>query len=291
MGTGIELPAGFHMTSEKKIKIVKEIVKDIEGHSVVGILNMHKLPGKQLHQIKRNLSQSAKIRMAKKSLIKLALEKAKKEKVKDLESILTGSPAILFSNSNPFELARIIDSAKSKTLAVAGDISPSDILIPAGDTGIPAGPAIGELQRAGLPVGVEGGKIAVKKDTFIVRKGGQITKEVAPILAKLGIEPMEIGLDLLAVWDNGLIFSKDILFVPQEKYIDDIKLAGSQAFNLSLSINYYTPENIQIFISKAHSEANSLALEAGVLNQDTIKPLLAKAHSDAEAVSKKVDVQ
>ena len=81
-----------------------------------------------------------------------------------------------------------------------------------------AGPAIGELQKAGIPASVEGGKIAVKKDTVVVRAGEKISKEVADALAKLGIEPMEIGLDLLAVLDGGTIYKKDILFIPKEKF-------------------------------------------------------------------------
>ncbi len=279
------------MVSEKKIQEAKEIGGFIEKYPVVGILNMHKLPSRQLHAIKEKMKGKAKIRMAKKKLMERVLKEAKKEGVGKLEVYLKEQPAFLFSSSNPFELARTLTASKSKASAKAGDIAPADIMIPAGPTSIPAGPAIGELQKAGLPTGVEGGKIAVKKDTIIVKAGEPIRKEVADVLAKLGIEPMEIGLDLLAVWDNGTIYEKAILFVPAEKYLDELKAGFVYGLNLSVKINYYTSDNIKVFLSKAYQEGYSLAIKAGYLTKDTIGPILAKAQAEAEAVGKLVKTQ
>ncbi|MBI5061766.1 MAG: 50S ribosomal protein L10, partial [Candidatus Aenigmarchaeota archaeon] len=191
-----------------------------------------------------------------------------------------------FSNSNPFELAKLINSAKSKAAAKPGDIAPADIMISAGPTNLPPGPAISELQKAGLPAGVEGGKVAIKKDTVIVRAGKEIKKEVAGILAKLSIEPMEISLDLLAVYDNGTIYDKSVLFIPPEKYLEDLKAGFCYGLSLSVKINYYTPDNIKVFLSKAHVEGKSLAVKAGYLTKDTVGPILAKAVAEASSVQK-----
>lgn len=274
------------MVSERKKQIVKEVEQQIEKYPVVGILDMYKLPARQLKEIKENLRGKAVIRMVKKKLIKIVLEKSKKEGVKDLEALIRGQPALLFSESNPFELARILEKSKTPAPAKSGDIAPKNILISAGPTSLMAGPAVGELQKVGLPAAVEEGKIIIKKDTVVAKEGDEISKELADALSKLGVEPMEIGLDLIAVWDNGLIYKKDILFVPLEKYEEDVRQASLNAFNLSVNINYFTPDNIIIFLSKASQEADSLAIEAGVLTKDTIKPLLAKANAEAEAVKR-----
>ena len=226
--------------------------------------------------------------MVKKKLVEKILKEAKRDGVSNLDVYLKEQPAFLFSDSNPFELAKMLTAAKSKAAAKPGDIAPADIMVPAGPTSLPAGPAISELQKAGLPTGVEGGKVAVKKDTIIVKAGEPIKKEVADVLGKLGIEPMEIGLDLLAVWDNGTIYDKAILFVPVEKYLEDLKTGYVYGLNLSVKINYYTKDNINVFLSKGYREGYSLAVKVGYLTKETIGPILAKAQAEAHAIEKLV---
>ncbi len=272
------------MVSDKKRAVLKEISSSIEKNPVVGIVDMHNLPARQLFSIKQQLKGKAVIRMVKKRVIKLALEQSKKPGIKGLEGKIQNQPALLFSDSNPFELAHTIAKSVSKALAKAGDIAPSDIVIPAGPTNLPPGPAIGELQKAKIPAGVEGDKIVVKKDTRVAKEGEEISADVADVLAKLGIEPMEISLNLVAVWDDGTVFGKDILFIPTEHYIDQIKSAYSNAFNFALNIDYLTSDTLPLLMSKAHQQAMSLALEAGIVTGETVGPILAKAHAQAETI-------
>ncbi len=273
------------MVNELKVKTVEDVGKEIEKHSVVGILNLYKLPARDLMNIKQKLKGKAKVRVVKRRLIKIALEKSKKD-LKGLIPLMTGQPALLLSNSNPFELAAVMQKSKSKAFANAGDVAPEDIVVPAGPTSLPAGPAIGELQRAKITAAVENGKIVVKKDSVVAKKGDVLSAEVAGVMTKLGIQPMEIGLDLVAAWDQGLIYNKDILFVPAEKYLDDLKLAYTEGLNLSVKINYYTEDNIKIFLSKGYSEAQALAVKVGYLTKETVGPILAKAQAEATALEK-----
>ena len=276
------------MVSEKKKQAVQEVKAEFKKYPVIGILSMFKLPARQLHQIRNKLREKATIKMVKKRLIIRALKEAG---LKDLEKLIEyvhGEAALLLTNEDPFRLARVIEKSKSKAPAKPGDIAPMDIEIKAGPTDLAAGPVIGELQKAKIPASVQDGKIAVMKDTVIAKEGDEIPPEVAGIMAKLGIEPMEIGLNLLAVWENGQIFTKDILFVPLEKYIEDIQLAHSSAFNLALNIGWVTPDNIPLLLSKAHQEALSLAREADILTSETVGTVLAKAQAQPEALKSKL---
>ncbi len=266
------------MVSEKKKEMVENIKKYINGHSLIGIVDMHKLPAKQLADIRRKLKDKAIIKMAKKSIIKIAIKKSKKTGMETLEEHIQKQPALLISNSDAFELAKIIAKLKSPALAKPGDISPKDIFINAGPTPLKPGPVIGELQRLKIPVSVEGDKIVVKENTKIIDKGQTITKEQAELLTKLGIEPMEIGLNLLAVYDNGIVYTKDLLFIPQERYIKDLKSAHLNAFNLSLNTGYVTSCTIGVLLSNAHRNALNLALNANIMTKNTVNVILQKAH-------------
>jgi large subunit ribosomal protein L10 len=278
------------MVSEKKKQKAKEVKELIHKHKVIGILDMHKLPAKQLFELRRRLKSHARIMVVKKRVIKLALEESKLNAIEQLSDKMRWEPGLLFTNENPFRLAVMLDESKSTAAAKPGDIAPHDIEIKAGPTSLPVGPAIGELQRLKIPAGVEGDKIVVKKDTVIVKSGEVIQKPIAEVLAKLGIEPMEIGLNLLAVWENGIIFPKEILSIPPSKYLDDIKHAHSRAFNLAFKINYYTSQNIPLFLSKAHREALSLADNAGIVIPETITGLFAKAKAQHDVLEKEISL-
>lgn len=278
------------MVSERKKETAKEVKAQLKDYSVVGILDMHGLPAKQLHEIRKKMKESAKIRMVKKRVIGIILKDSGLKGADELTSELTGQPALLMSRENPFTLARMISESKTPSPAKEGDIAPRDIIVRAGPTSLPAGPVIGELQKAKIPAMIEGDKIAIRQDTTVAREGETITKPQADILTKLGVEPMEMGLNLIAALEEGIVYRKDILFIPPEHYINDLKSAAQMAFNLTCNISYYTPYNIQLFVSRAHSEAFSLAMEAGIVNSETVKMLLARGHAQAEALKSKAHV-
>lgn len=274
------------MVSEKKIKLVKEIGEEIGKYPVLGVIDMFKLPARQLHEIRNKLRGKAVIRMVKKRVIKIALEKSSARNMKGLEDYIQGEPALIFTEIDPFRLARIIEESKSQAPAKRGDTAPRDIVVKAGPTSLAPGPVIGELQRVKIPATVAGEKIAIKEDTVVAREGEEITKEVADVLSKLGIKPMEISLNLVAVWEKGDIYPKDVLFVPMEEYMERIKQAGLAALSLSININYFTPENISLLLSRAYQEALSLSSHANIITPETVGNLLAGADARAQALLK-----
>ncbi len=81
---------------------------------------------------------------------------------------------------------------------------------------------MGELQKAGLPAAIEQGKVVIKKDKVLVKKGDKIPRDVALVLAKLEVFPITVGLDLHAAYDDGMVFKKDVLAVDDKEYLDRV---------------------------------------------------------------------
>jgi len=274
------------MVSKRKIETVKIVKEQIEEYPVVGILNMHKLPGRQLHEIRNKLRGQVVIRMVKKRLIHLIL---KEKGLEQLIQHIQGEPALFLSKEDPFKIARVLQKSTSEAPARPGDIAPKDLVVKEGPTNLSPGPVIGELQKVKIPAGVEGEKIVVKRDTVIAKEGEKITGEVADVLSKLEIKPMEIGLNLVAALENGIVYDKDILFVPEGHYLTQLQSASSEAFNLSIYINYYTKENIPVLLRKAKGEADALALNAGIITSSNIGNLLGKARNEAQTLEEKAN--
>jgi large subunit ribosomal protein L10 len=287
------------LVSERKKQEVKNLEGELKKYPVIGLLDMFKLPARQLQEIRNRLRGKAVIKMVRKNVIKFAIENVKRKGLRDIEGLIQNQPALLFSNKDPFELARIIESSRSSALAKEGDTAPKDIVVKAGPTSLKPGPVIGELQRVKIPAGVEGEKIVIKEDTILVKEGEKITKPVADVLAKLGIEPMDIGLNLVCAWEQGVLYKKDVLFRPLEEYVKDIENCHKNAFNLALNINYMTRETVRLFLSKGYQEAMNLALNANIITRETVRNLFAKANAqmlilkerlskDTETVEKEV---
>ncbi|MBI4167637.1 MAG: 50S ribosomal protein L10 [Candidatus Aenigmarchaeota archaeon] len=278
------------MVNEQKSQVVDEIKKLVDSYSVVGVLNMHKMPAKQLFDIRNALIGEAKIRMAKSSLIKRAFEGSDKKGLKEMEKNLTGEVALIFTNSNPFKLYNFLENNKQPAAAKPGDVTPIDIVIPAGPTQFAAGPVISEFQKAKVRTIVENGKISVKEDTTIAKAGAQLSKELTEFIMKFGIEPMKIGLDLVSMLDNGIVFGKDVMGVPVEEYLNGMIAGYHKALNLSVNIGYVNKESVKIMIANALRNAKYIAIEHNVYEKEVIGDLLAKHKHIAENMKQKLNV-
>jgi len=265
--------------SEFKKKIVEDITKLSKEYPIIGVVNMENLPASQLQTMKAELRGKVDFFMTKKRLMKIAIEKVKSEK-KGLEQIVDyfeGMPALIFTRDSPFKLSKILRKSKTSAPAKSGQTAPNDIIVRKGPTPFAPGPVISELSSVGLKVGVEGGKVAVKEDTVVVKQGEKISAKVAEILTRLDIKPMEVGLDLMAAYENGVIYLKDILDVDEAQYANNINLAAVQSFNLAFDITYVTKDNAGFLIGKAFNDAKALGFEQEILDTGIIEDLLGKA--------------
>lgn len=268
--------------SQKKKDIVKKIKELASEYPIIGAVNMANLPAKQLQSMREQLRGKVRIFMTKRRLMKVAFE-ALKDKVKNLEALkphLEGMPALIFTRENPFALFRITKRNKSKAPAKGGQTAPSDIKVSAGPTSFAPGPIIGELGAFGIKTQVDAGKLQIIKDTVVCEKGQVISPKLAEMLTRLGIMPMEIGLDLTAILEEGTVYTKDVLDVDEEAFAEGISQAAVMAFNLAFEISFPAKETLEPLIAKAFNDAKGLAMEAGILTKETAEMLLAKAHTE-----------
>jgi len=279
-----------HVAEWKKDEVanLKELINSYE---VVGMANLADIPAPQLQQMRRTLKDSATLKMSRKTLMSLALNDSEKTQIETLEEYMEGQPALIFTNMNPFKLYKILESSKTPAPAKAGSIAPEDIVVPKGDTAFKPGPVLGELQKAGIPAKIEKGKIVITNDKVIVEAGEVIPRDVASILTRLEIYPLEVGIDLRAAYEAETIYTSDLLTVDEEKTLADIQKAFTQALNLSVEAVIFNKESTPLIIQKAVSQSMNLALNAEILNEKTRDVLLAKAYAQMLALASEVSAK
>ena len=255
--------------AEWKKEEVNELKGLIESAEVVGIVNLLNIPARQLQEMRKTLAGKATIRLSKINLMKLALEDCDNEKanITELSDFMEGQPALVCTDMNPFRLYKILEDSKTSAPAKAGATAPDDIVVPAGDTGFPPGPFLGDLQQIGVPAGEE------------------VSKQVAAALTRMDIKPMEVGMDLKAVYEEGSIFKADVLAIDEEETIADIQTAFTKAFNLSVFSAFPTSQTISTIISTAHTKAYNVAIEGAFLTDKTSDMLIALANAKMLALA------
>jgi large subunit ribosomal protein L10 len=275
--------------AEWKLGEVKDLADLITKSKVVGIVEIGGIPAPQMQQMRSNLHGIASLRSAKNRLIFRAFEDAEKQVkgISGLKELVTGQTAIIATDINPFKLFAQIKETRTMAPAKGGETASHDIMVKEGDTPFKPGPVVGELQKVGIPAAIQEGKVVIREDKVIVPEGEKIPKDVAQMLTRLEIFPVEIGMTLHGVFEDRSIFKSDVLDFNMDEFIGRMKQASSNAFNLAVEAGWYNNLTIQPLIMKAHLNATTLAVNQGIVSKDTVKDLLLKAHANMLALKNK----
>jgi large subunit ribosomal protein L10 len=273
----------------ERIAHVERLTKLVLSKPVTAVVGFRGVPASALQSMRREFrNKEHPIVVATNSSIRHALEKAAEERpsLKPLLAQVEDQTALLAAEGNPFSLFQEFSRTRSPTPARGGEVAPNDIFVAATTTSFKPGPIVGELQHAGFPAAIEKGKVVLKKDVTIVKAGQTISREVAGLLTRLDILPLEVGLTLRAVVDGETFYPPEVLSVDLDAQRADLARAAHTALGLALELGYLTPETLPLLVGRAHRRAIGLALATGYVTKETIEPLFAKAMREAAAVQK-----
>jgi len=276
-----------HRRNPKKTATIDRVSELAQKYPVLAVTGLSKVRATQLMAVRKALRGHADVFVVKNKLAILGLKKAGIKNADNLLSHLTGQNALIFSEYDPFKLFLTLDKSKVYLPARAGDIAPNDIMVPAGNTGLAAGPVLSEFREAGIQTKIEGGSIWVNKDSVAVKKGAVISPKLSSLLSKLNIKPIEAGLTIALAYEGGLIYSGDLVAIDLEKYRQSLVEAYTASRGLAIAIGYMTAETALEIIGKAYREAVAVAVGAGYITQETAPRILARAEAEAAALEAK----
>ena len=269
----------------KKAETVERVTELAKKYPVIAVTTLSKVRSTQLMAVRKALRGHAEVYVVKNKLAVLGLKSAGIKNADQLLSHLSGQNALIFSTYDPFKLFLTLDKSHVYLHARAGDKAPNDIIVPSGNTSLPAGPVLSEFREAGISTKIEGGSIWVNKDSVALKKGGEVTPKLASLLSKLNIKPIRAGLTIALAYEDGLIYSGDLVAIDLQKYRQSLVDSYASARGLSILIGYVTKETAPDIIAKAYREAVSVAVEAGFVTKETASLVLGKAEAEAAALT------
>ncbi|MHA2130391.1 MAG: 50S ribosomal protein L10 [Promethearchaeota archaeon] len=246
-----------------KIDEINNLIDLFKTYKNIAVIEVARIHDIQIQSIRKILRGKAVFRMSKKSLQQRAIELYKKESKKtnldELADHIPGQSSLVFTNIDLFELKKIFHENEWMVPAKPNEITPVDIWVSAGDTGLPTGQVISELNMTlKLPTRIMNDTIHVREDTRTHKAGDLVSVKQAAVLKKLGITPIESLIKIHFAWSDGEILPKDILYMDIDGFKQEIAMAYREALGILFEMPFFVDGETEEYLHKAVTEANTL---------------------------------
>jgi large subunit ribosomal protein L10 len=276
-------------TPQWKVDLVNEIATTVSKSPVTAFVSIKGIRNKQLQGIRKSLRGEATIRVVRGTILEKALDKVETKNIDQMKKFIGGQIALITTKYSPAKLYSVLEKSRQKAAARGGEIAEEDIVVPAKDTNFPPGPMISEFQKVGLQAAIEKGKIVIKKEMIIVKKGSKISKDKARVLEKLEIFPLDVGLEAVSAFDQGIIFNKEAMSLTPDRLMLDIVTAFAKGKALANGVTFIVKEIMPELIVKARIQAESLAVASSFVDESTMETFITKAVSQANVIEDEVE--
>jgi large subunit ribosomal protein LP0 len=223
---------------------------------IVGVDNVG---SKQMQEIRSAMRGHAVILMGKNTMIRKAI-RGHLAKNPNLEKVLphiVQNVGFVFTKEDLSDVRDKLLENKRGAPAKAGAIAPCDVKIPAQNTGM--GPEkTSFFQALQIPTKIARGTIEILNEVHLIKVGDKVGASEAALLNMLGITPFSYGLVVLQVYDNGTLYSPEVLDMTTEELRKRFMAGVRNVASVSLAIKYPT------LASVAHSLATGVQNMLGV---------------------------
>lgn len=169
----------------------------------------------------------------------------------ELKEHLKENVGFVFTNSDLKDTRDRILSNKVPAPARSGAIAQIGVEIPAGLTGMePTQTSF--FQALNIPTKINRGQIEILSNVSIFRAGDKVTASQVALLTKMKIKPFSYGLVFKQVFDNGTVYSPDVLDITTERLTQSLQTGLANLASISLAIGHPTKA------SAPHSIMNGL---------------------------------
>jgi len=272
---------------KRKTQMYQQLQELPKKYKVLALVRMEKVRASQILPLRKKLRKDVEFVSIKDKVAQKALENVDVPGIKDIVSKLTGQCLFMFTNMSPFKLNVLLAKNKIMLPARGGDIASIDVVVPAKNTGIAPGPMLTEFKNAKIPTKIDQGTIWITKDTIPAKKGEVISEQLAALLGKMDIKPVEAVVVLESALEEGLVYAKEDMVIDVEQFAQELVQAHQEAISLSIEIAYVTPENVEQILAKAAQSARNVSVESGFLTDETKEQVLQKGQGQAQALARK----
>ena len=187
---------------------------------------------------------------------------------KELELFVEAMPGIhlllIFTNKDVADIASITGKYIIEKQAKPGQISPVEIIIPAGPTGMDSS-QIDYFQALKIPTKVMRNQLEITTATKILTVGQKITLSEINLMKKFNIKPYKHQMKIKKLLLNGKLYGEEILKVTDDYMKTKLEQGIKNILGFSLAAHVPTQASAPHIISNAFKNICALSLGTNVL--------------------------
>ncbi|RPD60000.1 60S acidic ribosomal protein P0 [Lentinus tigrinus ALCF2SS1-7] len=246
-------------TRAQKELYFQKLKELVAKYPSIFIVNVDNVGSNQMHQIRVSLRGKGIVVMGKNTMVRRALRSILGEhpQFERLLPHVKGNIGFVFTAGDLKEIRDIITANKVAAPARAGALAPKDVTIPGGNTGMEPGKT-SFFQALGIPTKIARGTIEIVSDVQVVTAGTRVGPSEATLLNMLNISPFTYGMTVVQIFDQGNIFSPEVLDISDKELLDRFFSGITTIAAISLAINY--PTIVSVMHSLVNSYKNLIAI-------------------------------
>ncbi|XWS65869.1 hypothetical protein CRYUN_Cryun05aG0150800 [Craigia yunnanensis] len=276
--------------ADKKIAYDAKLCQLLDEYTQILIAAADNVGSNQLQNIRQGLRGDSVVLMGKNTMMKRSIrihsEKTGNQAFLNLIPLLQGNVGLIFTKGDLKEVSEEVAKFKVGAPARVGLVAPIDVIVPPGNTGLdPSQTSF--FQVLNIPTKINKGTVEIITPVELIKKGDKVGSSEAALLAKLGIRPFSYGLVVLSVYDNGSVFSPEVLDLTEDDLIEKFASGVSMVTALSLAISYPTLAAAPHMFINAYKNVLSVAVatEYSFPQADKVKEYLADPSKFAVAAA------
>lgn len=242
------------LSKAKKAEYYKKLYGMFSTYTKAFTVIVDNVGSQQMNQTRRSMRGVAEVLMGKNTLIRKVLNEFLEANpghfFGNLMPKINGNIGFVFTNGDLTKVRDLILANKIPAPARVGAISPVEVVVPAGPTGCDPGQT-SFFQVLQIPTKIVKGQIEITNPVNLIKKGDKVGNSESVLLQKLNIRPFSYGLAIESVFDNGAIFSVDVLDIDDAVLMKHFSFAMSRIAAISLELGFPTQ------VSLSHSVGNA----------------------------------
>ncbi|KAK4784762.1 hypothetical protein SAY86_019130 [Trapa natans] len=257
--------------AQKKINYDQKLCRLLEEYTQILIVAADNVGSNQLQNIRKGLRGDSIVLMGKNTMmkrtVKLYAEKSGNNGVLNLIPLLVGNVGLVFTKGDLKEVREEIAKYKVGAPARVGLIAPIDVVVPPGNTGLDPSQTsffqASPLERSvvlNIPTKINKGTVEIITPVELIKKGDKVGSSEAALLSKLGIRPFSYGLIVLSVYEDGSVFSPEVLDLTEEDLVQKFASGLSIVAAMSVALSFPTLAGAPHMFINAYKNVLSLAV-------------------------------
>lgn len=247
----------------RKNKYIEKLIEHLEEYKSILIVQVDNVGSNQMQKTRILLRGKAAIVMGKNTLMRKVIREqaVKNPALEALLPLIYGNVGLVMTNANLNEVRKIVLENKVPAAAKTGVLAPSDVFIPPGPTGLDPGQTA-FFQALNIATKIVKGAIELVQVNHLIKVGEKVSSSHVALLAKLNIQPFFYGFKVTDVYENGTVYSADILDMSQQDLLNKFLGAVRKLAAVSLSANYPTMASVPTLIAGSFAKIIALSIEA-----------------------------